>query len=92
MNFSDINTPAELLAMNEQKPATVESILEQVNELQTYQEGVKLAYLIISKLAVYHQQSAQEFAQDEGERAILWAADEGRLHMALLALQHITLD
>ena len=100
MNLSEINTPADLLAANatpDPKQPTEQLDLEQLFELAQehldYPDGARLAIAIVNALACFHQETRHELLEaGEPERAAMWAADEGRLHCALLALNELTLD
>ena len=99
MELSNINSPAELLAANNQAPEqpeqqpTAESVYDNVLETLSYTEAVKLTQLIINQLAIYHQNIKSELIEaGECERASLWSFDEAQLAIALNIIKNITVD
>ena len=96
MELTNITTPAELLAANNQapeQPVTAESVYATVLEHLSYTEAVKLSEFIINQLAIYHQNTKSELIEaGECERASLWSFDEAQLAIALNIVKNITLD
>ena len=99
MELSNINSPAELLAANNQAPmeraelSPAELMYNTVLEELDYTEAVKLTELIINQLAIYHQNTRNELTEaGECERAALWSFDEAQLAIALNIIKNITTD
>ncbi len=96
MELSNINSPAELLAANNQapeQPVTAESVYDIVLENLSYTEAVKLTESIINQLAIYHQNTKSELIEaGECERASLWSFDEAQLAIALNIIKNITVS
>ncbi len=96
MELSNINSPAELLAANNQapeQPVTAESVYDIVLENLSYTEAVKLTESIINQLAIYHQNTKSELIEaGECERASLWSFDEAQLAIALNIIKNITIS
>ena len=84
--FDSISTPADLVALNNSAPATADSVYEHLLELDA-PEALSVLTRAIAQLAQWHQNEAQ--TSDTPERARAWASDEGRLHIALLALNEV---
>ena len=88
MNLSEVNNVSDLLAQNaETKSWTPEEVLEAAYTLDA-QNALNLCKALVSTLAKWHQDEAAK--SEEVSRGTAWAVDEGRLHCALLALQHVT--
>ena len=85
--FDSISTPADLVALNSKAPATADSVFENLLELDA-PEALEVLKRAVAQLAQWHQDEAAK--ADDCERARVWAADEGRLHSALLALDQVT--
>ena len=88
MNLSEVNTPSDLLNQNN-KPTkfTPEEVLEALYTLEPSQAlGVLKAS--VSTLARWHQTEAG--GTEDASKAAAWAVDEGRLHIALLALKEVS--
>ena len=88
MNLSEVNNVSDLLAQNaETKSWTPEEVLEAAYQLDADQ-ALTLCKALVSTLAKWHQDEAAN--SEEGKRAAAWAVDEGRLHVALLALKEVS--
>ena len=88
MNLSEVNNVSDLLAQNaETKTWTPEEVLEAAYQLNA-DEALTLCKALVSTLAKWHQDEAAK-SEDVG-RAAVWSCDEGRLHIALLALKEVT--
>ena len=91
MNLDSISTVSELIKQNEVLSA--EQLYQLAEDNLTYPNAVRLATMLVGQLASFHQRTRMELIQEgDGERAAMWAADEGRLHCALMALNEITID
>ena len=89
MNFSELNTPAELVAANgvAPEPTPTEVVKSLLFELEA-PEALDVLKEAVSHLALWHQSRAAE--ADTTSQAAVWACDEGRLHICLLALNEVT--
>lgn len=93
MNLDSISTVSDLVNQNAAKKLTHEEVYQLAEDNLAYPDAVRLAGALVSQLANFHQRVRMEVLQEgDGERAALWAADEGRLHCALMALEQITID
>ena len=88
MNLSEVNNVSDLLAQNEKTVSwTPEEVLEAAYTLDA-QNALNLCKALVSTLAKWHQDEAAK-SEDVG-RGTAWAVDEGRLHVALLALKEVS--
>ena len=91
MDLNTINNVSDLINQNERM--THEDIYQLAEDNLSYPDAVRLAGALVSQLALFHQRTRMELLEEgDGERAAMWAADEGRLHIALLAINEVTLD
>lgn len=96
MELSNINSVNQLLEANQQ-PAPVEHNADTMYQLCLEQLGsddaTKLATMLVEQLAIFHQNTRNELAEEgEAERAAIWAHDEALLACALNALKRVQLD
>ncbi len=87
MNLDSVTTPADLVSQNQQPPATVDSVYSQLLELYAPQ-ALEVLKQAVSQLAQWHQSESAN--SEDCDRARAWAVDEGRLHVALLALNEVS--
>ena len=90
MNLNELNTVQDLVAANAQPEPTVpaEAVKELLFKLDA-PEALEVLKEAVAQLATWHQSTAAEC--EDPARAAAWAVDEGRLHVALLALNEVTL-
>ena len=90
MNINEITSVQSLIEFNNQASdkVTVDNVFELIVELEA-SEALEVAARIVGQLASWHQSVAAETSAEDGCAA--WAADEGRLHIALLALGEVKL-
>ena len=89
MNLNELNTVQDLITANEATPEKTPA--EQAKDLVfalDAPEALELLKEAVAQLASWHQNNAAE-ASTPAE-ATAWAVDEGRLHVALLALNEVT--
>ena len=88
MNLSEVNNVSDLLAQNEKTVSwTPEEVLEAAYTLEA-DKALDLCKALVSTLAKWHQDEASN--SEDAKRAAAWAVDEGRLHVALLALKEVS--
>ena len=90
MNINEITSVQSLIEFNNQAPEKVnpDQVFELIEKLDAA-EALEVASRIVAQLASWHQSVAAETSAEDGCAA--WAADEGRLHIALLALGEVKL-
>lgn len=94
MDFNSVNTPSDLLELNNQptedQNQTNPEVQDAYDALCTLDADtvVEVLKLTVEQLAVWHQSKARDAGSPEEAKA--WAVDEGRLHVALLALREVT--
>ena len=89
MNLNEINSVNELIEANEQTEdkSPAELVKEHLFTLEA-PEALSVLKEAVSQLAQWHQSKASE--ADTTSEASAWSVDEGRLHIALLALNEVT--
>ena len=83
MNFSDINSPAELVKANEAN--SVKEFVNQLEELSP-QEALAVCQMLTTKLHKLHETMAQK---DDVTNPLGWAKDAGLLEVAVNILNNI---
>lgn len=86
MNLDNINTPSDLINQNEQE--SPEKVAYDAMFALDAPEALAITCQVLGQLASWHQERAAE--SKDPECAAAWAIDEGRLHVALMALTHVT--
>ena len=92
MNLNELNTVQDLVAANAQPEPQSEPTVpaEAVKELLfklDAPEALEVLKEAVAQLATWHQSTAAEC--EDPKRAAAWSVDEGRLHVALLALNEV---
>ena len=92
MNFNELNTVSDLLAANAQpsktEPTVPASAVKELLFKLTADEALEVLKETVAQLASWHQSNAADCSCPK--QAAAWAVDEGRLHVALLALNEVT--
>jgi len=89
LNLNELNTPSELAAANAQPAHKVPaSVVEELLFKLDGPEALEVVKAAVAQLACWHQQNATN--ADTAPEAHAWGVDEGRLHVALLALNEVT--
>mgnify|MGYP000117113268 CR=1 FL=1 len=89
MNLQEINTPAELLAANNNEQHTAESLFELACEELDMKQAHVLATMIVDQLARFHQHCKNELVDNNNIEAVAWGRDESYYHSALMSLNAV---
>ena len=81
MELSTINTPQDLVELNnEPTPPSVSRLDSLVNELD-FHETMELSLRLIQNLGKFHQHMIEKLTEEQDiERLVLWVQDEQKLH------------
>ena len=81
MNLSQVATPADLVAQNNEPTPPNTTQLEALVENLELEETYELALTLVQRLGTYHQSVLETLKeQNELDRLVVWSADEQKLH------------
>ena len=92
MNLSQVTTPADLVAQNNEPQAPNTSQLDALVENLELTETYELALTLIQRLGTFHQSVIDDLkeAGTELNKLVVWSQDEQLLHTAYDLLKEVS--